>query len=95
MDFPCTKCGGCCKNIGWIKSRYSEEEFPYKLDEKGDCEMLIENKCSIYNDRPEICRFDKMALKLNIDKKEFYNMNIIFCNNYMQVHNIPFTIASI
>lgn len=50
-DFPCTKCGACCKLV-------SRSELTSFLD-RGDgiCKFLdlSNNNCLIYDNRPEIC----------------------------------------
>ena len=49
-DFPCEKCGCCCRKVGLMKGM---EAF-----DRGDgvCKYLKENNtCSIYENRPDIC----------------------------------------
>jgi Fe-S-cluster containining protein len=89
MIFPCTGCGCCCKRIGMVKPFLTLEEFPYNTNNDGVCEMLIDDKCSVYNERPDICRIDKMATKSNIDTAEYYKLAIHVCNNFMDEDNIP------
>ena len=50
--FRCNKCGECCRNLQGI-SIYAD------LD-RGDgiCKYLKGNLCSIYNERPLLCRID-------------------------------------
>lgn len=69
-DFPCTGCGQCCKNIGKVLNSNVDpntpigalvKEFPYKPTEEGDCEMLVDGKCSVYEDRPMLCNIKKMT----------------------------------
>ena len=87
--FPCTGCGCCCKKVGVIKPFLTEEEFPYNTDEYGVCEMLIDNKCSVYDNRPDVCSVYKMAMKSNIPIEQYYNMSIIVCNAFMDQDNLP------
>ena len=56
MIFPCTKCGLCCQNISSIP-----ELKDYDLG-TGICKYFdsITNGCEIYENRPLICRVDKM-----------------------------------
>ena len=89
MNFPCSGCGCCCKRIGVIKKFLTEDEFPYNANLDGVCEMLIDNKCSIYETRPDICSVDKMATKHNIKTTEYYKVAITICNNLMDEDNIP------
>jgi Fe-S-cluster containining protein len=79
MRFPCTGCGACCRRVGLMvdgvrKQQYPDgtigklvQEFPYKYDENGKCEMLVDNKCTAYEDRPLICRVDDLGNKLGLN----------------------------
>lgn len=51
--FKCNKCGECCRNLN--KSPI------YKDLHCGDgvCRHLVGNECSIYEERPIICRIDE------------------------------------
>lgn len=52
MDFPCTKCGACCRFAGVIHSELSRGNgFP-------SCKYLKDNECTIYDTRPDYCRLD-------------------------------------
>ena len=48
--WKCTECGACCKATPAL----TVLGFPVKDD--GSCIKLVDNKCSIYEDRPQICR---------------------------------------
>ena len=89
LKFPCSGCGCCCKRVGMVKQFLIEEEFPYNAKEDGSCEMLIDNKCSVYDNRPDICDVYKMFLKSDMDIKEYYKVNIEQCNKFMDEDNIP------
>lgn len=54
--FPCTQCGLCCQNV----HRSNETLFLDRGD--GTCRYYdsASKACSIYTDRPEICRVDQM-----------------------------------
>ena len=65
----CSKCGNCCKHMNevinglpQIANIIGEENayFPYK-HKNGICENLniINNQCSVYENRPIICNADK------------------------------------
>lgn len=49
------------------------------------CSYLTEdNLCSIYNDRPDICRVDKMYEKrkevgMKVSKEDYYKLSKLFC----------------
>lgn len=89
-DFPCTQCGLCCRHIGMTLEygkffqnqavREAVESFPYKADENGVCEMLVDNKCSVYNNRPLLCDVELMASMLGVPKDEWYHSNAKACN---------------
>jgi len=89
MIFPCTNCGCCCKRVGLVKKFLTEDEFPYDIDENGVCKMLVNDMCSVYDDRPDICKVEKMAEKNNISKEIYYKMAIDVCNSMMDEDNIP------
>ncbi len=71
MNLPCTKCKGqCCQNLAipreefdFLSSKYGKPA-PEKYEDfgvayiylKGRCAFLGENKCSVYEDRPQLCR---------------------------------------
>lgn len=76
-SFPCDQCGECCRHIDQIPQLAT-----FDLG-NGTCRYLEGNTCSIYNDRPEICRVDAMYehfFKEQYTKKEFYQLNIEGCN---------------
>jgi uncharacterized protein len=95
-DFPCISCGLCCKNIGkdiedamitTSKNPVSVmlREFPHPWDETGRCEKLgDDNRCTIYEDRPDICNIRKIAEKLNLKLSEFYKHNAMSCNELLE-----------
>lgn len=76
-SFPCNLCGLCCRNISGIDE--------LKQFDKGDgvCVHLNEeNECSIYDDRPNICRIDEMYERVyyeHFTKKEYYFENVLAC----------------
>ena len=56
--FKCERCGLCCRVIGNIPQ--------LRQFDRGDgtcCHLTAANLCDIYNDRPEVCRVDKMYLR--------------------------------
>jgi hypothetical protein len=69
-DFPCSGCGQCCRFIGKVLNSNVDantpigaliKEFPYKPNANGDCEMLVDGQCSVYEDRPVLCNIKKMS----------------------------------
>ena len=64
----CNKCGLCC-------------QVANPFTGIGRCPKLTDdNKCSIYDTRPDICRVDVMAKKRGIPKFEAYAANIKACS---------------
>ncbi|MDD4109626.1 MAG: YkgJ family cysteine cluster protein [Prolixibacteraceae bacterium] len=55
MEFPCSKCGQCCRNIGAV------EQLVDFNDGAGACIHLTSNNlCSIYTERPIWCNVAKL-----------------------------------
>lgn len=89
MNFPCTCCGECCRNIDHIEL----------LDNfnQGDssCKHLLENNlCGIYNHRPLICRIDEGYNKIfskYMCKDEFIRKNVGACNVMQERAGIDIT----
>ena len=68
--FECIKCGICCKKINNIP------ELNKYDDGNGRCiHLSVDNLCSIYSSRPEICNVDVMYEKQykNIMSREEYD----------------------
>lgn len=82
-EFLCSGCGACCMIAG--KSGY--------LPDRGDggCIHLDkENQCSIYDNRPEVCRVDEMH-KINnpeLSKKEYYIKSTKACHQIIDLLKI-------
>ncbi len=74
--FKCTCCGECCRNLD--KSNFYKE-----LDiGDGTCKYLDGNKCSIYDERPLLCRIDKsyeVYFKEYYSREEYYELNYNVC----------------
>lgn len=54
--YPCTECGACCR-LGPTRT------FGWPLNNEGTACLFLQsdNRCSIYADRPDICRIDIAA----------------------------------
>jgi Fe-S-cluster containining protein len=74
MSFPCDQCGLCCKAASKIG-------LPTKED--GSCIYLEDNKCSIYNTRPDICNIDTLfeVIDHGLTKEEWYKINQKSCED--------------
>lgn len=76
--FKCDKCGECCRHLN--------ESDLYKELDRGDgvCKYLDGNLCSIYENRPLLCRIDESYyafFKNNMTKEEYYRLNYEGCKN--------------
>lgn len=76
--FPCTKCGCCCKQV------YLSKLTAYLDKGDGSCKYLSnENTCSIYKNRPDICRVDhqyNIFFSSTMSWNEFVDINIEACD---------------
>lgn len=75
--FKCDMCGECCRNIG-VSLLYKELD-----DGNGVCKYLNGNLCSIYYNRPLLCRVDESYnafFKNYISKEEYYRLNYELCD---------------
>lgn len=75
--FSCDMCGKCCRNLQ-LSEIYSSLD-----DGTGKCIYLNGNQCSIYNDRPLICKVDEsyeVFFKDIMSKEEYYRINYEVCN---------------
>lgn len=77
MSFHCDACGACCRNLQQ-SSLYAE------LDRgDGTCRYLSGNVCSIYEERPLLCRIDESYyafFQREISLDEYYRLNYEACN---------------
>lgn len=74
--FYCDQCGACCRNLA-KSSIYNELN-------RGDgvCKYLQGNQCSIYEQRPLLCRVDESYIqffKHIMDREEYYKQNYRMC----------------
>lgn len=75
--FHCVQCGECCRNL--------RKSALYKELDRGDgtCIYLNKNKCSIYEERPLICRVDECyeeVFKKIYTIEEYYKLNYQACD---------------
>ncbi len=77
MKFICSGCGACCLSAG----RLEGAKYGLPIKEDGSCANLVGSKCSIYEDRPDICRVDKMMFNVdNLSRKDYYKKANKSCN---------------
>lgn len=74
--FKCDYCGCCCRNLG-------KSELYAELD-RGDgiCKYLRGNLCSIYENRPLLCRVDEcydLYFCKIMERDDYYRLNKIEC----------------
>lgn len=87
--YPCSGCGACCRKVSLavlgvgVQPKEHPLHFPYKWDESGCCEMLVGNQCSVYEDRPLMCRVDAVQPFVGMTKKKWYKLNVKACNSLM------------
>jgi len=79
MVFQCSKCGACCKVLPALVA-------PYLADENGVCKNLDDNKCLIYESRPNICRHGKNK-PANMTEKEHDEISMTFCKKLKDLSN--------
>ncbi|MBE5899890.1 MAG: YkgJ family cysteine cluster protein [Lachnospiraceae bacterium] len=75
--YICSQCGACCKHL--------EQSEIYKELDRGDgtCIYLADNKCSIYDERPLVCRVDDcyyIFFKDQMTLEEYYRLNYEACD---------------
>lgn len=78
-EFPCTKCGACCKLVpDNLLSIFSLPKSP-----TGGCGHLKEdNSCAIYDNRPDICSVATMYKRYhskNMTWDEYINLSLKSC----------------
>lgn len=74
--FRCDKCGQCCRNLD--KSPIYNDLH----DGDGVCRYLCGSECSIYNERPLICRIDEgyeVFFKDKVSYEEYLQLNYECC----------------
>lgn len=74
--FKCRQCGECCRHLDIISQM---KEFD---SGNGTCKFLDNNKCAIYNKRPDICQGEYVYHKFyeGMDVDEYYNMLYRLCD---------------
>lgn len=82
--FKCDRCGLCCRNL--------KNSEMYRMLDRGDgvCKYLRGNLCSIYEERPLLCRVDdayELYFKEQYTREEYYKINYEGCER-IQSHNI-------
>lgn len=97
VKFGCTGCGLCCRQVARALAnpqampepyKSALKQFPYKAKEDGSCENLLpDNKCAVYEDRPLLCNVDKMFDQhkgkgtIGASKKNYLLLQAKSCNS--------------
>ena len=74
--FDCDKCGACCTNLN------KSPIYDSLHDGDGICRFLKGNLCTIYKDRPLICRVDdcyEFLFKNRMSYEEYIGLNRRYC----------------
>lgn len=79
--FKCDKCGCCCKHL---------DKIIYADLNRGDgiCKYLVDNLCSIYDNRPLLCRVDasyEIYFKDSISIEDYYRQNYAACKKLKEM----------
>ncbi len=74
--YNCEHCGCCCRNL--------DKSDIYAPLDRGDgvCKYLKGNDCSIYENRPVLCRIDESYdrfFSVMMSREEFYDINKQVC----------------
>lgn len=74
--FNCDMCGLCCRNLD------KSELYSDLHNGNGICKYLRGDLCSIYDNRPLLCRVDEcyeLFYKKSMTRDEYYKLNYKFC----------------
>lgn len=85
IDFNCTKCGACCKLIPDDALKF----FNLPIASGGGCgNLLSDNTCKIYNDRPDVCNTKTMWNKYyqhQVSWEEYCKMSEEICKTLINI----------
>ncbi|RLL39818.1 YkgJ family cysteine cluster protein [Acinetobacter cumulans] len=84
IDFPCTQCGACCRHVNLS----NQTDFLDRGDGKCRYHDLTTHLCTIYENRPEVCRVDtyyEQHFKQKISWEQFVDLNLIACKQLDQL----------
>jgi Fe-S-cluster containining protein len=76
MDFPCVKCGICCRTLQHIPALADFDRG------NGICHYLKDDLCAIYDKRPAICNIREMynmLFQAVMTEEEFVIENLNSC----------------
>lgn len=58
--------------------------FPLPLNRDGSCSKLVGNECSIYEDRPAMCRTGYLAQTIGAGDAEYLRLAAAACNRMQE-----------
>jgi len=64
-------------------------DFPFPVNADGSCSKLVGNLCSIYDDRPAICRHGHARAALGMAPDEFDRFTARICNRLQEADGMP------
>lgn len=73
-QFNCVSCGECCRHIHLV-------EGLRHLQTNGVCKYLVNDQCSIYENRPDLCQYDALyeMLKDQISLEDYDKLSVVYC----------------
>lgn len=99
--YPCVQCGLCCSAIGKAKDQTLIKKAGLTYREDGSCTNLVDNKCTIYMDRPSICVISHSENNMYDPKKyedpalSYYMATAYICNSMMDATNSEYPRVSL
>lgn len=93
-EFPCTGCGACCKRLHAVPQDLFPQDW---ILPNGHCGFLNKvNACTIYSERPPVCKTREMFKKQTREKgpfkgmnrKEYYRATAEVCNRWQEEDGI-------
>ena len=80
QPFPCTKCGACCLDVRGLG-------LPLGSDGRRCSNLTSGLTCAVYEDRPEICRVDRMRPP-GMAWEEWHRINTEACGELQRAYGI-------
>ncbi len=79
MNFPCTRCGACCRNVHLAVETQHLDRGDGSCIHYDDTTQL----CLIYDQRPAVCRVDVQFLEKfshHMSWETFCDINLVACD---------------
>ncbi|WP_394682227.1 YkgJ family cysteine cluster protein [uncultured Comamonas sp.] len=89
-EFPCTQCGLCCQHV------HLSHATQFLDSGDGTCRHYdsLSKGCSIYAERPDICRVDRQYVLHYVQQyswKEFVDLNLQVCRHLQSTQIVSST----